>query len=560
MTRAAIYARYSSDNQDDRSVDDQIALCREYATRQGLKVVATFEDRAISGAAIENRPGIKQMLVAAFAGQFDVLIAESTSRISRDQGDRAGIRKRLSFCDIKIMTPADGVVTSLVDGVRAVIDSQYLVDLAAQTIRGMQSNIAEGKSAGGRAYGYAPVKGEPGKLTIVDHEAETIRSIFARFLAGTSARTIAAELNRRNVPPPRGAYWRASTLIGSKRRGHGILMNTLYAGRLVWNRVRMVKHPDRPAKRLSRVNPESEWRYADAAHLRIVDQETFDQVQALLADRSIERPRGRTRPRYLLSGLLRCGACGAGMSMRGRDRKGRRICCTQFMEADTCTNSRGYYLDGIEQAVVTGLKQRLGTRAAIAHYVRTYNDERKRSAITATNARGRIEAELNAAQKALDRLIDAHIHGRIADDEAIERLPILRAKRDRLRSALAELEEPVKVIALHPSAVDQYLKDIDRLADVINDDLSAGESEAANALRKIVHRVTVQPAPIGTLPTIEVEGRLEALLPPGVFPSRSLSRGVLVAGGGLGQFPATDVPGISFSCQAAASKRRGGHG
>lgn len=180
------------------------------------------------------------------------------------------------------------------------------------------------------------------------------------------------------VPPPRGEYWRASTILGSIPRGHGILLNPLYTGRIVWNRVRMVKHPT-SRRRLIRVNPQSEWQYADAPHLRIVDDETFNAAQARRLARSGVIRRQRHRPRYILSGLLRCGACGAGMSVRGKDRKGRRIYCTRFQQSGACANSRGYYLDNIERNVLSGFRERLGTRAAIAHYIRCYNDERRRS-------------------------------------------------------------------------------------------------------------------------------------------------------------------------------------
>jgi DNA invertase Pin-like site-specific DNA recombinase len=95
MKRAAIYARFSTDMQNERSIDDQIALCREYATRQGLTVVGTFEDRALSGASIHNRPGIESLLLAARNRQFETVLSESMSRIGRDQEDRAAIRKRL---------------------------------------------------------------------------------------------------------------------------------------------------------------------------------------------------------------------------------------------------------------------------------------------------------------------------------------------------------------------------------------------------------------------------------------------------------------------------------
>lgn len=96
MIRAAIYARFSSDRQNDRSVDDQIASCRELCAREGFSVVLTFCDREISGASTVNRPGFQDLMRAAEALRFDVIVAEDVDRISRDQCDWHTARKRLA--------------------------------------------------------------------------------------------------------------------------------------------------------------------------------------------------------------------------------------------------------------------------------------------------------------------------------------------------------------------------------------------------------------------------------------------------------------------------------
>jgi hypothetical protein len=121
--------------------------------------------------------------------------------------------------------------------------------------RGMAGRVKQGLYAGGLAYGYAPVTGDPGKRVIVEAEADIVRRIFAEYLAGKSPRKIAADLNGEGVAPPRGKSWNASTINGNRQRGYGILHNEIYGGRLVWNRVRMIRDPD-TGKRVSRVNPE----------------------------------------------------------------------------------------------------------------------------------------------------------------------------------------------------------------------------------------------------------------------------------------------------------------
>jgi DNA invertase Pin-like site-specific DNA recombinase len=93
--RVAIYARFSSDLQDVRSITDQVAAARDHAIRQGWRVVAEFSDAAISGASLHNRPGLLDLLVAAQAQQFDAVLTESIDRLSRDLEDIAGLHKRL---------------------------------------------------------------------------------------------------------------------------------------------------------------------------------------------------------------------------------------------------------------------------------------------------------------------------------------------------------------------------------------------------------------------------------------------------------------------------------
>src|SRR5258708_8181543 len=97
MTRVALYARYSSDNQRDASIEDQLRICREKAARENWMVVSIYKDAGISGASMILRPGIQTLLQDAQRQQFDVVLAEALDRISRDQADVATLFKHLRF-------------------------------------------------------------------------------------------------------------------------------------------------------------------------------------------------------------------------------------------------------------------------------------------------------------------------------------------------------------------------------------------------------------------------------------------------------------------------------
>jgi site-specific DNA recombinase len=93
--KVAIYARYSSDNQRDASIADQVRVCREFAARQGWTVVQEFTDHPISGATL-LRSGFQAMMRAVLNGRFDAVLAEALDRFSRDQEDTAGTLQAVS--------------------------------------------------------------------------------------------------------------------------------------------------------------------------------------------------------------------------------------------------------------------------------------------------------------------------------------------------------------------------------------------------------------------------------------------------------------------------------
>ncbi len=153
----------------------------------------------------------------------------------------AAIFKRLSFLGIEIVTAHEGKQDSVQVGIRGIVSALFLTDLAHKVRRGAAGNIRDGKHAGGLAYGYRATPGKPGEWVIFEPEAEVIRRIFAEYASGDRTREITTRLNAEKIKPPRGSYWRPGALTGSNNRHNGILGNEIYAGRLVWNRVRMVK-------------------------------------------------------------------------------------------------------------------------------------------------------------------------------------------------------------------------------------------------------------------------------------------------------------------------------
>lgn len=284
----------------------------------------------------------------------------------------------MTFLKIRIFSLSEGWADIVKIVVKGLFGQLYLDDVAFKVRRGLTSVVRDGRYAGGRPYGYRLTPGKPGEIEIVPEVAAVIKRIFKDYANGISPRAIAGRLNAESIPAPRGKTWNASTINGNLSRGHGILLNPIYGGKIVWNKVKMVKKPG-SNRRISQPNPEQEWITVEAKHLQIVDDETFEKVATLKKQLSKE-PRSirASRNHRILSGLLKCGCCGGGMTSEGRTDGRIRIRCSRHRESGTCHNGRKPYLDLIEKAVLGGLQTQLQNPALIQQYIDAYHAERRR--------------------------------------------------------------------------------------------------------------------------------------------------------------------------------------
>jgi len=456
LVNAAIYSRYSTDLQNERSTEDQIDLCKEFANREGFNVVASYVDKAVSGASMHGRYGLRQLIQDAHAGKFNLIVVEALDRLSRDIADMATLHKQMAFLGIKIIAVNDGEANLINVALHGLQAQMFREGNVLKIRRGMTGLIKQGLSAGGKAYGYRPDPANRGKPVKVEKEAAIVHRIFEDYAKGVSPKAICKRLNAEHVKPPRGKLWSPSTLIGSAVRGSGMLRNPIYVGKIVWNKVRMVKDPN-TGKRVSRPNPDSEWQHAEVPELRIVPQELFDAVQAQIAERSHGERQDNigihVRPKYLLSGLLRCGACGSGMSRMGKDKSSRtRVRCSGHTNSRSCPNPQTFYADEVEELVIDSLAKELATPDQINVYAERYIKSRVRQDGQENRRRAEIETRIAAIAKDNARLLDMLLEG-VGEKEAIDaRMKSQGQERDDLKTQLASLPIGGNVI-FHPSAI-----------------------------------------------------------------------------------------------------------
>ncbi len=204
MIRAALYARYSTDKQREASIEDQARNCRRVAEREGWQLGKTYQDQAVSGCRAD-RAGYQSMLADAKTGQFDVLLVDDISRLSRDQVEAETTFRRLEHWGVRVIGVSDGYdseakIRKVHRAVKNLMNEVYLDDLAEKTHRGLEGQARAGNNAGGHAYGYRHVPIEDaerrdsfGRPVVVavrreieSAQAQTVRNIFDWYATGYS--------------------------------------------------------------------------------------------------------------------------------------------------------------------------------------------------------------------------------------------------------------------------------------------------------------------------------------------------------------------------------------
>lgn len=506
------YGRFSTDMQNPTSIEDQLRVCTEKANREGWTLVGTYCDRAITGST-HLRPGYQALLQAVRGGGFDVVVAEALDRISRDQEHLAHFYKHLMFKNVKLFTLSEGWIGEIHIGLGGTMGALYVKQLAEKTHRGMRGRIEAGKSAGGLTYGYDVVRSqkpdgtvEVGGRKINEAEAKVINRIYETYASGMPPRKIAWMLNGEGITGPRGRGWGASTIIGNAERGVGILNNRLYVGKLVWNKLKYMKDPD-TGKRRSRVNDDADVIEKDVPELRIVSDELWDRVKvrqkqvSFTVSGAAKQPWDRRRPRYLLSGLAKCGVCGGGFVTISLTHMG----CATARNKGLCDNRLAIARTTLEETMLAGLRHHLMAPDLFKEFCNAFIAEVNRARITASADRAEAEAELARIKRRLRQIVDAIADGVLARTLKDELLA-LEAREDVVKAKLEA--SPEQKVLLNPGMAEVYRARVDALRDALAS--PDGNLEAIEAVRSLVEKVVLVPVD-GKL-AIDLYGEIATIL------------------------------------------------
>ena len=355
--KAVLYARVSTTRQAERqlSIPDQVKQMQDYCEKEGFEVVGIYKDEGLS-ATDDRRPEFQKMLAQAYTKPpaFDAIIVHSLSRFFRDHLELGIHDRQLRKNGVKLIS-----ITQLTDEdsngefirtINAVFDGYQSKETAKHTLRSMQENARQGFHNGSKPpYGFRlkeikiPGRKDSKKVLEVDpDEARIVRKIFDLYLVeDKGVKGVAAWLNEHDMLK-RGDMWTITTV-------HGLLTNKLYVGEHVFNR----RH-----WKTGEIKPESEWIKTPVEP--IIADDVFTLIQEKLKSRSpaMTHPKRLSSPR-LLTGVLRCGVCGAYMTMASGKGTGGKYyyyrCSTKTRKSSKACSSRPVRIDLFDQQVLETL-------------------------------------------------------------------------------------------------------------------------------------------------------------------------------------------------------------
>jgi len=238
----------------------------------------------------------------------------------------------------------------------------------------------------------------------------------------------------------------------------------------------------------------------------------------------------RSAPRWMSPHPQTCFLSRNPVFLSQRKGKPHRMQCSAFRESGVCSNDRKVSRPAIETLVFEGLREELANPEAIAEYVRTYNAERRRSAKESGDREKHLQRRNGELDREIDRLITNIAKG--ADfDTYNPKVNELAAERKRVKAELAQIAAASEIVTVHPAAIERYLADIRRLADVAAEAAELDEPVLVATLRQLAQAVIVHAPPGTDELAIEIKASLSELTLPGPLLKRS-SGGVIGGSGG----------------------------
>lgn len=459
------YARVSTGRQADNdiSIPDQFRQINNWCSLNGHEIVGEYKDEGLSGTD-DNRPGFQEMLGDAYVpnSPAEAIAVYSLSRIFRNHLMLGNLlidlkKHKVKFISISQQTPEDAA-GELMRSQFALFDEYTSKQNAANTLRCMISNAKRGYFNGSRVpFGYQlHYTDEPARtgvkkiLKINPDEAKIVTLIFNLYIdRNLGVKGVASHLNEKGLLR-RGKLWSTSTI-------HLVLKNTVYKGQKLFNQREWRTGEAKPENEVIKISVDP-----------IVTEEVFDLAQYKREQRRPSRthPKRLSSPR-LLTGLLRCGDCGAAMTMATGTGMGGTYnyyrCTTKSKKHIGLCSSKPVPMEKFDRQILNGLAEKVFTPERVAFMLTELKQKIDGSGIDISD----LQKQVKVVQHKIDKLYDAIENGYLPMDEET------KSRMDGHKTKRAEIQAKIENYQYSPKASVDTIdsKDVDNWCGLLREKL-----------------------------------------------------------------------------------------
>lgn len=382
MNKAVLYLRLSkedmdkiSEGDDSASIKNQRLLLTDYALAHDFQIVDTYSDDNESGL-YDNRPEFERMIEDAKLGKFNVIIAKTQARFSRNMEHiEKYLHHDFQILGIRFIGVADGVDTAddsnkKTRQINGLVNEWYCEDLSKNIRSAFRAKMKNGQYLGSSCpYGYVKDPLDHNHLIIDEYAADVVREIFKLYLQGVGKTKIGRIIGERGILIPtlykrkvQGLnYYNANeietTKVWSYQTIHQILNNQTYIGNMVQNKVNTISFKDKKKKHL----PQSEWIIVENTHEAIIPGDIFDRVQEMQKVRTKDVNMKTPKNNGIFSGILYCADCKHTMSRRYKRRGNHEfvgyMCATYKSHGNAVCRSHSIDYDDLCEVVLLSIQQ-----------------------------------------------------------------------------------------------------------------------------------------------------------------------------------------------------------
>jgi len=493
--KAGLYLRLSRDDRLDNeslSISNQKALLEEYANERGWEIEDTYIDDGVSGTTFD-RPGFNRMIQDIDDKRINMVMVKDQSRLGRNYSqvghytDYFFPKNNVRF--IAVNDRIDSENDNDFAGFINVINEHYAKDISRKIKSTKKNQMKKGQFIGSQpAMGYMRDPTDKHHLVIEDIGAEIIRRLFYMYSMGNSARHIAQVFNNEKIPTPRVHFfsrlnkpnpykndaesWGSATVLR-------ILKNQVYIGHMCQGKRRKknikMKHRD--------VVPEDEWTVVENTHEPLIDEITWNRVQAIMKD---NKRKTHARPKKdgtfsLFARKVFCADCGAKMifhrSKNGKYKEYPRYRCSTYTNQgkDACSFNM-IREDELAALVLSEIKK-------FSYIANNYADNildklmQVNRQLKAGNNNllekqlNKVEKDLQGISNKIDVLLDQMVNSNISEQmfkqlmsKYEQKQAELKSRRISLKSDMNEAHEDTKHIAdiIEKFKARNYVEELDR--------------------------------------------------------------------------------------------------